>query len=202
MDQQEKERQRQSEPEHTTVEHTSPIWRVAAVALTAGFVAALGFWLDRIGLGQDFATIVVVTAVYSTIYWARKRPDRLRRRFGPFGKIADAIRESLDDINQYIFDRPMRVGIVFAASYGIALVLAKHVVVAILGALYSWELALALGCIVGAVAAAPHLFRSLGDRIAGPPERRDEPDEDEPEEPTEDCDENADDSENQGRNDG
>lgn len=179
MDQKEHETQQEPrEPNRTTVEHTSPIWRVAAVALTAGFVAALGFWLDRIGLGQDFATIVVVTAVYSTIYWARKRPDRLRRRFGPFGKIADAIRESLDDINQYIFDRPMRVGIVFAASYGVALVLAKHVVVAILGALYSWELALALGCIVGAVAAAPHLFRSLGDRIAGPPERRDEPDED------------------------
>lgn len=162
--------------EYKTVEHTTPLWRVAAVALIAGSVAALGFWLDRVGLGEDFATVVVVTAVYSTIYWARKRPDRLRRRFGPFGKIADAIRESLDDINQYIYERPMRVGIIFAASYGVALVLAKSVVVALLGALYSWELALALGCLVGAIAAAPHLFRALGDRIAGPPEYPDEED--------------------------
>lgn len=165
--------------EHRTIEHTTPLWRVAAVALAAGSVAALGFWLERVGHADDFATVLVVTAAYSLGFWARKRPDRLQARFGPFGKIATAIRESLEDIREYVYRRPLRVGVAIAAGYGIGIVIAKTVVTAVLGSLYSWELAVAFGAAVGAVAAAPHLFRQLGQRLSGPPEDPpDPPDED------------------------
>lgn len=152
---------------HTTVEHTTPLWRVLAVALAAGGITALGFYLQKVGHADDFATVLVVTAAYSIAFWARKRPDRLRARFGPFGKIADAIRESLDDIREYVHEQPMQIGVTIAISYGVAIVIAKAVVVAVLGSIYSWELAVAAGCVIGAVAAAPQLFSQLGQRLTG-----------------------------------
>lgn len=161
----------QEQTRHTTVEHTTPLWRVLAVALAAGSITALGFYLQKVGHADDFATVLVVTGAYSIAFWARKRPDRLRARFGPFGKIADAIRESLDDIREYVHEQPMRVGVAIAVAYGVAIVIAKGAVVAVLGSIYSWELAVAAGCVIGAVAAAPQLFAQLGQRLSGPPDQ-------------------------------
>ena len=150
------------------VEHTSPIWRVLGVALAVGAVAAMGFYFQQIGYVDEFATVAVITAFFSVSFWARKRPDRLRRRFGPFGKIADSIRESGDDIRQYIYARPMRVGIVVAVFYGIAVVVAKSLVVAVLQNVYAWPLAVAIGCGIGAAVAAPEFFGGLAKRLQVP----------------------------------
>lgn len=179
MDQQERERQQERqpntpeppEPKHTTVEFTSPIWRVVAVALTAGFITAIGFYLDKVGHGDDFATVAVVAAVYTVLFWARKRPDQVSMRFGPFSKIANAIVESQDDLREWVLARPLRVGFAAAVCYGIALVIAKTIVVGLIGSLYSWELAVAGGCIIGALAAAPGLFAKALTKLSGPPER-------------------------------
>ena len=149
-------------------EPTAPLWRVAAVMLVAGSIAALGFYLQRIGHADDFATVVVIATAYTVMFWARKRPDRVRARFGPFGKIADAIRESSDDIREYVYARPLRVGIVIAIGYGIAVVIGKHLVVGAMQNLYSWELAIAVGAAIGAVAAAPGLFRAALAKVAEP----------------------------------
>lgn len=159
----------------TVVEHTSPIWRVLSVALAAGAVAAIGYYLQEIGRAADFATVLVVTLFFSVGFWARKRPDKLRARFGPFGRIANAVRESGDDIRQYVYDRPLRVGVALAACYGVAVVIAKSVVVALLAALYSPSIAVALGCAVGAAVAAPEFFASLLRRLALPPEEDPDP---------------------------
>ena len=156
----------QDRSQYNTVEHTTPLWRVVAVVLSAASLAALGFYLERVGHADDFATILVITVVFSISFWAHKRPDRVRQRFGPFGRIADAVRESGDDIRQYIYDRPMRVGFAIAVFYGVCVVLAKYAVVAVLQNLYSWELAVALGAGIGAVAAFPSLFRRAFDMLS------------------------------------
>lgn len=203
MDQKERERQsNMPEPQHTTVEHTSPIWRVAAVALTAGFVAALGFYLERVGLGQQFSTVFVITLVYSISFWARRRPDQLEVRFGPFSKIASAIVESQDDLREWTLRRTWRAGVLVAASIGVGIAVAQTFVLSALRSLYSWELAVAAGCIVAAVAAAPHLFRNFGSKLSGPAGEDQDDSEDPTEDDPDDRDENAsDDSGDQGRDD-
>lgn len=156
--------------DRTVVEHTSPIWRVLGVALAAGAVAALGYYFQTIGHVDEFATVLVITVFFSAGFWARKRPDRFKRRFGPFGKIASAIRESGDDVREYVYRRPMRVGVALAACYGVAVVVAKSVVVAVLTNIYAWPLAVALGCGVGALVAAPEFFTTVFRRLSMPDE--------------------------------
>lgn len=162
------EREENGRTDRGAEEPTAPLWRVAAVMLVAGSIAALGFYLQRIGHADDFATVVVIATAYTVMFWARKRPDRVRARFGPFGKIADAIRESSDDIREYVYARPLRVGIIIAVGYGIAVVIGKSLVVGAMQNLYSWELAIAVGAAIGAVAAAPGLFRAALAKVAEP----------------------------------
>lgn len=160
----------QPERHHTTVEHTSPLWRLIGVASAFGAIAALGFYFEHVGLGDEFATVAVITVFFSLGYWADKRPDRMRRRFGPFGKIAEAVRESRGDLRRYVYDRPLRVGVMIAVGYGIVIVLSKSAVVAFLGAIYSWHLAVALGAAIGAVVIAPRLFGDLVRRVSEGPQ--------------------------------
>lgn len=148
------------------VEHTSPIWRVLAVALAAGAAAALGYYFQLIGFADQFATVLVVTIFFTISFWARKRPDRFKARFGPFGRIADAIRESGDEIRTYVYNRPLRVGMIIAGCYGMALVIAKSLVVALLTNVYAWPLAAAVGCAVAALVAAPEFFSSVFSRMS------------------------------------
>lgn len=180
------ERREERRDTHQRIEYTSPIWRVLAIALAAGSVVALGFWAQNIGHADDFATIIVITVVFSVGYWADKRPDRMRLRLGPFSKIAEAVRESRGDLRKWVYEKPLRVGVGLAVLYGVAIVAAKSAVVALMTGLYSWYLAVAVGAAVAAVAAAPHLFTQARDWIAGP---QDEPAE-EPELPEEESAEN------------
>ena len=110
--------------------------------------------------------MAVITAFFSISFWARKRPDKLRKRFGPFGRIADAVRESGDDIRQFVYERPLRVGVALAACYGVAVVIAKSVLVAILTNIYAWPLAVAAGAAIGALVAAPEFFGNLFKRMS------------------------------------
>lgn len=153
--------------ERTVVEHTSPIWRLVTVSLISASIAAFGFYCQRVGRADDFATILVITLFFGASFWARKRPDQVQTRFGPFAKIALAVRESADDVRQFVYERPLRVGFAIAAGYGIAVVLAKYAVVAILQALYSWELAVAFGAAVGAVAVGGDIIRRAGGSLFG-----------------------------------
>jgi hypothetical protein len=100
-------------------------------------------------------------------FWARQRPDRVQRRFGPFGKIASAIRDSQDDLRRWVYCQPMRAGVLIAVGYGIAVVIGKHVVIALVHGLWSPWLAVAVGAGIGAVVAAPRMFVELGHRLIG-----------------------------------
>lgn len=166
-------------PERSVVEHTSPIWRVVTVALVSGSIAALGFYFQRIGHADDFATVAVIALFYTASFWSRKRPDQVQQRFGPFAKIVLAARESADDIRRWVYERPLRVGFVIAVGYGLVVLAGKYLVVGVLRNLYSWELALAFGLAVGAIAAGGDIIRravsslfSGGDPASLPPDPR------------------------------
>ena len=159
---------------HVRVEHTTPLWRVGAVMLFSGSIALVGFWLQRIGHAEDFATVAVITAAFTVGFWARKRPDQVEKRFGPFGKIANAVRESADDIRKFVYERPLRVGVCIALCYGIAVVIAKYAVLSLMGNFYSWELAAALGLAIGALVMAPEFFEGVRSKVSIPHEARED----------------------------
>ena len=148
--------------------------------LFSGSVALIGFWLQRIGHAEDFATVAVIAAAFTIGFWARKRPDQVQRRFGPFGKIANAVRESADDIRKFVYDRPLRVGFCIAVLYGVAVVVAKYAVLNLMENFYSWELAGALGAAIGALVMAPDFFEGVREKLAVPHDKRqDDQDEEE-----------------------
>lgn len=157
-------------PENRQVQHvevSTPLWRVFAVICTAAAIAALAYYLNAVHHADDFATVAVITMAYSVSFWARQRPDRVQRRFGPFGKIATAIRDSQDDLRGWVYRQPLRAGVLIAVGYGVAVVIGKHIVIAIVHGLWSPWLAVAIGAAVGAVVAAPRMFADLGRRIVG-----------------------------------
>lgn len=150
----------------TRVEVTSPLWRVVAVASLCGAVAALAFYLNAVHHGDDVATVAVITGCYTISFWARTRPDRVQRRFGPFGRIARAITESQDELRAWVYRQPLKAGAGIAVAYGVAVVIAKHLVLLAVAGLWSPWLAVAAGAAIGAIAAAPGLFAGAARRIA------------------------------------
>jgi hypothetical protein len=142
-------------------QQTNPIWRLSAVVFLAGAGAALGHYLQAVGHGDDFATVATIAILFTISFWAHQRPDRVRTRFGPFGKVADAVRESIDDIREWIYQRPVRVGFCIAVGYGMMVVILKSCVVAIISVLYSWELAVIAGLVTGAIVVAPQMFGTM-----------------------------------------
>lgn len=147
------------------VETTTPLWRLVAVASACAAIAALAYYLNAIHHADDVATVAVITAGYTATFWAAKRPQQFAGRFGPFGKIATAVRESQTDIRDWVMDRPLRAGALIAASYGVVVVLAKHLVIAVMRSLWSPWLAIAAGAAGAAVAVAPEMLRQLGRRV-------------------------------------
>jgi hypothetical protein len=137
------------------------LWRLISVAAACGAVAALAYYLNAVHHADDFATVAVITTAYTVTFWAAKRPSQFAGRFGPFGKIAAAVRESQDDLRRWVMDKPLKAGAMIAACYGLAVVLA------IVAGLWNPWLAVALGAGIGAVVAAPHMFAALGQRITG-----------------------------------
>ena len=140
------------------IEVTSPLWRVLGVMLAAGSLAALGYYLNVMGNVDNFATIAAVTFFYTLGFWAAKRPDLVGRRFGPFSKIALAVRESREDIQRWVYEKPLAAGICVAILYGVAVVLVKMVFVVGIRQIASPWLAVVLGCAIGAVVSAPDFF--------------------------------------------
>ena len=149
------------------VEHTTPVWRVLGVGLTAGAIVVLGFYLEQVGFADEFSTVAAVAVLFTLKFYVHKRPDRVRLRAGPFGKVADALRESLDDINEWVLERPLRVGFVIAVFYGIGLVIVKSLILVVVTSVYDWRLAAFVGLLIGAAAAAPQLFSAAGQRLSG-----------------------------------
>jgi Flp pilus assembly protein TadB len=159
----------QDEQRVSHVEVSTPLWRVVAVMCAAAAIAAIAYWLNAIHHADDFATVAVITTAYTITFWARRRPDRVEQRFGPFGRIARAIRDSQDDLRRWVYDQPLRAGVLIAVGYGIAVVIGKHIVITVVHAFWSPWLAVAAGAAIGAAVAAPRMFTSLGRRIAGKP---------------------------------
>lgn len=146
----------------STLNVTSPIYRILAGLLASVSVFALGYYLNDVGLISEFSTIVVIAAFFSVNYWAHhRRPEEFQAKFGPFSKIAVATRDSIDDIRVWAFSRPWKAAIPIGVFQGLLVVLAKTILSAVFIALYSWELAVAVGAIVGALLAAPELFKSM-----------------------------------------
>lgn len=160
----------------TRIETTSPLWRLIAVAAACGAIAALAYYLNAVHHADDFATVAVVTIAYTISFWAAKRPRQFAARFGPFGKIAAAIRESQVDLRSWVMTKPLRAGAMIAVCYGVAIVLAKHLVIVVIDGLWSPWLAVAIGAGVGAVVAAPHMFAAFVRRIAGREQAQGNPD--------------------------
>ena len=154
---------------HDTVEHTTPVWRVLGVGLTAGAIVVLGFYLEQVGFADEFSTVAAVAVLGTIKFWTQKRPDQVRLRAGPFAKVADALRESLEDINAWVLERPLRVGFVIAVFYGIGLVILKTLILVVVASVYDWRLTAFVGLLIGAAAAAPQLFSAAGARLSGSP---------------------------------
>lgn len=142
-----------------------PLWRLVGVVCAFGALAALGYWLNIVDHVDDFATIASVALVYTLGFWADKRPDKVQLRFGPFSKIAIAIRDSRHDIQKWVYDRPLIAGFAVAVVYGVLLVLLKIGLMAGIRSLSSPWLAVAVGGAIGAVVVAPQFFGSLGRRL-------------------------------------
>lgn len=146
---------------------TTPLWRLIAVVAAFGALGALGHYLDVVGHVEDFATVVVIALAFTVTFWAHRHPDRLQARLGPFGKIGAAIAESQDDLRRWVQERTLLAGALIAVGYGILVVIAKHIVVFFMSALYSPWLAVAGGLAVGAAVVAPEMFRAFGRKITG-----------------------------------
>lgn len=170
--------------EEVTYDYTGPITRLVGVAGISAAVVFGGFYLERIGLGEEFSTVATIALVFSLGYWADRRPDKMKRRAGPFWRIAEAIRESREDIRAYTYARPLRVAVTLSVVYGIAIVLLKTALLALLSSLYDWYLAAMLGAAIGALVVAPKFFRDIWSRLAeGPSDYADyQPEDDEEEE--------------------
>lgn len=151
----------------TRVEHTTPLWRLLGVLALFGALGAIGHYLDVVGHVEDFSTVLVITVAFTVSFWAHKHPRRLEERLGPFGKIGAAIAESQDDLRTWVHERTLLAGALIAVCYGVLVVIAKHVVVYFLTALYNPWLAVAGGLAVGAAVIAPELFRAIGRSISG-----------------------------------
>lgn len=144
-----------------TVEHMTPIWRLVAVVAMFGGLGAIGHYLDVIGHAEDAATILSVAIVYTLSFWAARRPESVDAKFGPFSKIAAAVRESQGDIRQWVQNRTLVAGVMVAVCYGVGLVIIKHAVLTGLRTLWSPWIAVAGGCIIGALVVAPEFWRSV-----------------------------------------
>lgn len=153
------------QPVSYRVETTGPLWRLIAVILGAGAVAALGFYVREVGMVDDFATVAVIALGFSVQFWAKKRPDRVRARLGPFARVGLAVRESAEDIERWVYARPFLAGVMVAVVYGVIVVILKHALVMALQSLYSWYLTVAIGAIIGAWTAAPHMYSAMAQRM-------------------------------------
>ena len=161
---------RQNEPRREIVEHTSPAWRLLAVGLFFGGLF-FGGWAARIfQLEEEFSTFFVITFFVAIGFWARKRPDKLTRRFGPFGKVARALQESADDIRASIYSRSIHYGVLFGAAYAVVVIVSKELVLAVVSSLYAWQILAMAGCLVAAVVVAPQFVSAVGQRISIPDE--------------------------------
>lgn len=154
--------------DRTVVEHTSPIWRVLGVALACGAVAALGYYFQIIGYVDEFATIFVITLAVAATGWCKQRPDLLKRRLGVFGSIAVEAQNSAGRIQAALYARPLRFLVPVGICYGLFVVVAKALVVALLENIWAWPLAVALGCGIGALVAAPEFYGGLFRRMSVP----------------------------------
>ena len=151
----------------TVVEHSTPLWRLVGVIAAFGALGAIGYYPNIVGRIDDAATILVITAVYTVTFWARRQPAKLEARLGPFGRIGRAITESQADITRWVNERTLLAGVLLAVIYGVLVVIGKHIIAAVLSTLYSPWLAVALGLAVGAAVVAPELWRGWGRRISG-----------------------------------
>lgn len=144
----------------------SPTWTLISVLFVAVTIWAIGRWLRDIDQAENFATVLVVAVGFTAKYWAKKRPDKLRRRLGMFGGVGVALLEALDNLEQRAYRQPLAVGAAIAVLYGCAIVAAKEIVVLALSGLFTWALLVALAAGVAAVVARPQLYTALKDKLS------------------------------------
>lgn len=160
----------ENEPRKRIVEHTSPAWRLTAVGLFFGGLF-FGGWAARIfQLEEEFSTFFVITFLVAIGFWARKRPDKLQRRFGPFGKVARALQESADDIRASIYSRSIYYGVIFGAAYALLVIVLKEVVLAVVTSLYAWQILAMVACLVASGVVAPQFLSAAAKRLSIPDE--------------------------------
>lgn len=145
----------------------TPLWRLAAVVAAFGALGCLGYAVNVVDRVDDAATVLVVILAGVPLFWATRRPDRLRLRLGPFAPIAESVVAAKHDIDEWVHRRTVLAGVLVFGVYGIALVLAKHVLAAIIESIVSPWLAAAFGLALGALVVAPDLWRAVMQEIRG-----------------------------------
>ena len=145
----------------TTVDYTSPLWRLVGVALMIGGIGALGVWVRDAGLVDPFSTIAVITVITAAVGWGRQRPDRLEKTFGVLGSTALEFQRSAGRIRQRAYERPLRFLIPLGILYGLVVVLSKSLVALALTSLAAWSLALGLAGILAALVTVPGFYREI-----------------------------------------
>lgn len=146
---------------------STPVWRLAAIGLAGGALLLIGrlarWWSPAV---LDFiSTAIAAAALFAVAFWARKRPDRLRRRFGPFGRIAQAVQDSAADISAYVHAQPLRVGLGIGLGYGLLVAVSRLAVGRLLVGLQRWGVAAALTMALAALIVAPDLWRAARARF-------------------------------------
>lgn len=154
--------------ERQIVEHTSPLWRLLAVGLFFAGVFFFGWAAKIFRLEEQFSTFFVITTFFAAAFWARKRPDKLKKRFGAYGKVALALQESADEIRASVYSRSIAHGLFFGACYAILIIVSKELVYTVVTSLYAWQLVAMAGCLTAAVVVAPQFFSAAAKHLSVP----------------------------------
>lgn len=143
----------------SAVEMKSPLWRVLAVAAFVAAFVALGMYLGEKGNAEAVALVAVVALAKIAGYWAnflaRVKPPKKAGTHVPteLRRLGEAVRKWLND-------RPIVICCFFGVAWGIATLISKNLMTVFFEQLYSPWLSICVGCLIGAVIAAPEFFKS------------------------------------------
>lgn len=143
----------------SAVEMKSPLWRVLAVAAFVAAFVALGMYLGEKGNAEAVALVAVVALAKIAGYWANflarvKTPKKAGTH------VPTELRRLGEAVRKWLNDRPIVICCFFESHGAFATLISKNLMTAFFEQLYSPWLSIAVGCLIGAVIAAPEFFKS------------------------------------------
>lgn len=148
----------------SSIEFRSPIWRVLSVAaLSAGF-ALFGMYLAEQGNAESVALVAVIAIAKICAYWTDHLAN-LRPPSKPGFHVPTEAKNLAAALRRWLHARPLLICCLFGIAWGLATLLAKNVLTGFFEALYSPLLAIAVGCVVGAIICAPEFLKRGVERL-------------------------------------